>query len=124
MNYEKVAPQCGDVREMKDKNLKTERELNYKCVMVIIENLEYLSRQGQTFRGHNDCESNFYQLLLLRSKDIPQLKDWLMKKMGKYISHDKQNELLSIMSNQVLNKLLVSIRDTMFSPICDEHTDC
>ena len=86
--------------------------------MVIIENLQYLSRQGQPFRGHNYCESNFYQLLLLRSKDIPQLKDWLMKKKGKYISHDIQNELLSIMSHQVLNKLLVLIRDTIFSLIC------
>ena len=80
--------------------------------------------KGKPFRGHNDCELNFYQLLLLRSKDIPQLKDWLMKKKGKYISHDIQNELLSIMSHQVLNKLLVLIRDTMFSLICDEYTDC
>ena len=47
-----------------------------------------------------------------------------MNKKGKYISHDIQNELLSIMSHQVLNKLLVSIRDTMFSLICDEYTDC
>ena len=35
-----------------------------------------------------------------------------------------QNELLSIMSHQVLNKQLVSIRDTMFSLICHEYTDC
>ena len=47
-----------------------------------------------------------------------------MEKKEKYISHDIQNELLSIMSHQVLNKLLVSIRDTMFSLICDEYTDC
>ena len=47
-----------------------------------------------------------------------------MKIKGKYISHDIKNELLSIMSHQVLNKLLVSIRDTMFSLICDEYTDC
>ena len=60
MTYEEVVPQCGDVREMTDKNLKAERELNYKCLMVIIENLQYLSRQGQPFREHNDCESNFY----------------------------------------------------------------
>ena len=83
LTYEEVVPQCGDVREMTDKNLIAERELNHKCLMVIIENLQYLSRQGIQFRGHNDYESNFYQLLLLRNKDIPQLKDWLMKKKGK-----------------------------------------
>ena len=54
LTYEKVVPQCGDVREMTDKNLKAERELNYKCLMVIIENLQYLSRQGLPFRGHNN----------------------------------------------------------------------
>ena len=48
----------------------------------------------------------------------------MKKKKGKYISHDIQNELLSIMSLEVLSKLLVSIRDTMFSLICDECTDC
>ena len=121
LTYEEVVPQCGDVREMTDKNLKAERELNYKCLMVIIENLQYLSRQGLPFRGHNDCESNFYQLLLLRSKDIPQLKDWLMKEKGEYNSQDIQDELLSIMSQQVLDKLLVLIRDIMFSLICDEY---
>ena len=92
--------------------------------MFIIEDLRYLSRQGLPFRGHNHCESKFYQLLLLWSKVIPQLQDWLMKKKVKYISHDIQNEVLSIMSHQVLNKLLALIRDTMFSLIWDEYTDC
>ena len=92
--------------------------------MVIIEILQCLLRQGLPFRGHNDCESSFYQLLLVRSKDILQLKDWLMKKKGKKVSHNIQNELFSVMSHQVLNKLLVLIRDTMFSLICDEYTGC
>ena len=100
---------------MTDKNLKAECELNYKYFMVIIENLQCLSRQGLHFRGHNDCESNL---------NIPQLKEWLMKKKGKYVSHDMQNELRSILSHQLLNKLLVSIRNTMFSLICDGYTDC
>ena len=83
LTYEEVVPQCGDVRGMTDKNFKAERVLNYRCLMVIIENLQYLSRHALTFRGHNDCQLNCYQLLLLRSKDIPQLKDWLMKKKGR-----------------------------------------
>ena len=99
---------------MTDKNLKAERKLDYNSLMIIIENLLYLSREGPPFRGYNNCESNLYQLLLLRSKDIPQLKDLLMQKKGKSISHDVQNEFLS-MSHQVHNKLLVSIKGTMFS---------
>ena len=46
------------------------------------------------------------------------------KKKKKDISHDIQNELLSIMFHQVLNKLLVLITDNMFSLNCDEYTDC
>ena len=50
---------------MTDKNLKTERELNYKCLMIIIENLKYLSRQGLPFREHNDCESNLLPAVIV-----------------------------------------------------------
>ena len=52
------------------------------------------------------------------------LREDLKKKKEKDISHDIQNELLSIMSHQVLNKLLVLITDNMFSLNCDEYTDC
>ena len=45
-----------------------------------------------------------------------------MKKKGKYISQDIQKKLLSIMSHQVLNKLLVLIKDNLLL-ICDEYTD-
>ena len=65
LTYEEVVPQCGDVREMTDKNLKTERELNYKYLMIIIENLKYLSRQGLPFREHNDCESNLLPAVIV-----------------------------------------------------------
>ena len=40
LTYEEVMPQCGDVRGMTDKNFKAERVLNYRCLMVIIENLQ------------------------------------------------------------------------------------
>ena len=52
------------------------------------------------------------------------LREDLKKKKKKDISHDIQNELLSIMFHQVLNKLLVLITDNMFSLNCDEYTDC
>ena len=45
-----------------------------------------------------------------------------MKKKGKYISQDIQKKLLSIMSHQVLNKLLVLIKDNLLL-ICHEYTD-
>ena len=33
-------------------------------------------------------------------------------------------ELLTIMSHQVVNQLLLSIRENIYSTICDEYTSC
>jgi len=46
-----------------------EKEQNGKMLMTIIESLHYLGRQGIALRGHDDYESNFIQLLKLRSCD-------------------------------------------------------
>ena len=37
--------------------------------MSIIQSIQFLGRQGLAFRGHEDCESNFMQLMKLRSND-------------------------------------------------------
>lgn len=50
---EVVVPQCVNVDEMIDQIIKIEYELNHKCLIVVIENL-------------NDLDSNFYQLLILK----------------------------------------------------------
>ena len=124
VTYEQTVHKSKNCPEMLDSALRKEREINQKCLLKIIETLQYLSRQGIPLRGHDDAESNFIQLLLVRSKNVPELKSWLSKKKGKYTSHDIQNELVCIMANQVLAKLLVEIRQTFFSLICDEGTDC
>ena len=40
--------------------------------------------------------SNFVQLLKLRSEDNPQLVEWLEKKQQKYTSPEIQNEMLQV----------------------------
>ena len=52
---------------------------NRKCLLKIIETLLYLARQGVALRGLVDIESNFMQLLELRTNDVLQLRDWLSK---------------------------------------------
>ena len=46
-----------------------EMKLNADMLLVILESLQYLSRQNIPIRGHKDKESNFIQLLQLRSHD-------------------------------------------------------
>ena len=39
--------------------------------MKILGSIRYLARQRLSLRSHNDSESNFRQLLLLRAEDDP-----------------------------------------------------
>ena len=97
-------------------------ELNCRCLITILESLQYLARQGLTLRRNDDETSNFYQLLKLRVKFFPKLEEWLGKKRVKYVTHDIQNEILKIMSNSVLREILDDVRGNMFSIMADEYT--
>ena len=49
--------------------------------MAILHFMQYLARQGIPLRGHgSDEDSNFFQLLMMKSKEFPELKTWLEKK--------------------------------------------
>ena len=61
-------------------------------------------------RDHEDCDSNFQQLLLLRTNDSADMKNWLRKKTT-WTSHDVQVEILIIMCDTVVRKLLSEIRE-------------
>ena len=109
---------------MIDTRKKETRALNRRCFMVILESLQYLARQGIPLRGHgDDRDSIFFQLLIIRAKSFPELKDWLNKKQGKFVTHEIQNEILTIMSNAVLRNLLKTIRGNVYSIMSDEYTD-
>ena len=93
--------------------------------MAILHFIQYLARQGIPLRGHgSDEDSNFFQLLMMKSKEFPELKAWLEKKQGKFVTHDVQNEILTIMSNSVLRSLLKKIEGNIYSTMCNEYTDC
>ena len=93
--------------------------------MAILHFIHYLARQGIPLRGHgSDEDSNFFQLLMMKSKEFPELKARLEKKHGKFVTHDVQNEIITIMSNSVLQSLLKKIAGNSYSTVCDEYTDC
>jgi len=82
------------------------------ALLKIISSLLYLTRQGMDLRGHTDDNSNFYQLLKLRSKDSKELEGWLMRTKIKWISHEVQNEILSLLSQYVQTYLINQIKST------------
>lgn len=67
-------------------------------------------------RGHKEIDSNFLQLLLL---DCPELNTWL--KNQQYMSPEIVNELIGLMGNSVLRKLLRSV--VWFAILADETAD-
>ena len=100
---------------MIDENEKKRRELNCRIFLTILETLQYLVRQGLAVRGDDDDRSNFIQLLRLQSKTFPELTDWLLNKTERYTSHDVQNEIIILMSNQIMSNLL----ELGFPVMCD-----
>ena len=70
----------------------------------------------------SNVNESFHHLLWnLAPKE--RLKDWLNKKQGNYVTHEIQNEILTIMSKAVLRSLLKTIKGNMYSIICDEDTE-
>ena len=47
------------------------QQKNFSALMKIPSSIRYLARQRLPLRSHNESESNFHQLLLLRAEDDP-----------------------------------------------------
>ncbi len=136
-----------NIGEMLSHSHSIEKEQNGRLLIIIIESLHYLGRPGIAMRGHDDYESNFIQLLKLRSSDnkvsfnsavgnmleivkifvylhIQELIDWLKRKADKYTSGEIQNEILKIMVCQVLLAVIKNVKEAgYYSIIVDECVD-
>ena len=83
---------------------------------------KYLLRQGLAIRGHKDKDGNLLQLLMLRSSDCHELKNWIKERQN--FSPVILNEWIALVGLSVLRLLFVDIRwSEWFSVIPDEATD-
>ncbi|ODM96129.1 Zinc finger MYM-type protein 1 [Orchesella cincta] len=83
----------------------------------------FLAQQGMSFRGDEHDNGNFIKLLLLRSKDINGLENWLQRSKS-FTSWAIQNEILQIVSHMILRRMMSKIREAKyFSIIVDETSD-
>ncbi len=81
--------------------LASQQEGARKCLLKIISAVQFLARQGLSFRGHDDDEGNFNQLLKYKSEDDPSLSKWFSLKMD-YTCLQIQNEILNLFSNSII----------------------
>lgn len=84
----------GNVGEMLSRAHARERLKNRDYLLKLFQNIQFLSRQGIALCGHDDTNSNFIQLLQLRSVDDSKILEYLASKTDKYTSHEIQNEML------------------------------
>lgn len=92
-------------------------------LLKIINNVAFFSRQGISLRGHDEAESNVMQLLLLRGKDDPEINQWI-KKDNKYTSPVILNEIMHLMSLQILRNIALDLNSAKcFTIMADECTD-
>ena len=117
--------QTCDVGELLSREHQEEKATNRRMLLKVLQNIRFLARQGLSLRGdHGDADSNFIQLMHLRSVDCPEVESWMTKKSNKYTSHDIQNECLQIMALQILREVSKKIRSSAcFTIMADECTD-
>jgi len=97
---------------------------NRAILLKIIQNICFLGRQGIASRGHDYSESNFMQLLKLRTCGDSKLDTWFQKKTNKYTSPDIQNKMLQIIALEILRNNAADLQNASFFTImADEYTD-
>ena len=59
---------CKDVAEIHSDKLTEQKQLSRRKFVKVLQNTQFLARQGLALQGNDDKESNFLQLMKLRGK--------------------------------------------------------
>ena len=115
-----------NVGDMLSKQAATKKQQNRQYLFKVLTSIRFLTRQGLPLRGDGDeSDSHLHQLLLLRGEDYPPIHQFLQRQQLKYTAHEVQNELLSIMSQQILRGIVLQIKNAKYVTVMiDETSDC
>ena len=133
LNFEKAKPISLLLNEASVADIsKKERERieNRSIVQVLFDVVLHLAKQNSSFRGHDETEDsknagNFLEEIKFLAKYHPPLQLWLDKHPGNvsYISSVTQNEMISIWSDIITNRITNEVLDAKYYSIeCDEVT--
>ena len=94
---------------------------------MLLENTVYtirlLGRQGLALTNNAAKEeSNFHQMLLLRSDDVPEIAQILKRPRNSYTCTETQNELLQLLSMQVQREIASQLKNAEFISIMLDET--
>lgn len=100
---------------------------NTAVVKILIDISKTLARQGLAFRGNDDGNENFYQIVSLFSRHNSLIKHWLDNKKlrayhSTYISSKSQNEFIELIGGEIRNKIIEEVEEAPFFTIMADHT--
>lgn len=117
-----LSNRCTDIGELLSDSHRAEKDVNKRMLLHTLSTVRFLARQGLAYRGHIDDNSNFKELLRLRCEDVPDMREWLLKKTDKYVSHDIQNEMIELMGHTILHQVINAARKSDFYSIMVDET--
>ena len=95
---------------------------NCKILSHILDIIKFLAKQNIPFRGHDERSSssnngNFLELVRLQAHFDDVLKQHLQTapRNSTYLSADIQNQLIQVMGDEVLSRIVEQVRDARFS---------
>lgn len=103
-----------------------EVEANRKYLIHTIQVIHFLGKQGLAFRGNNENEKtsknmgNFLELMKFHQTMLPELQQYSESKITKYTSPTIQNEIINLISKQII---ISNLPSKFYAIICDETMD-
>ena len=96
-------------------SLVNEKAKNRQMFLTILQNIQFLARQGLAFHENED-QGNFDQMMKVISKIDPRITSWIEKKKikqkrNKYLHSDSQNEILKVMAFTLPRDITKNIND-------------
>lgn len=119
----------GSVDDLLNSCKKVQMTENRKMLLKILSNIRFLGRQSLPFRGSWDTStkseenSNFHNLLKLRSEDDVALAEWMKRTGDRYTSPQIQNELIEVEALSLLRKISTKMQSKFFTIMGDESAD-
>lgn len=121
--FELAAVEKPSVNELLDESAKKQQQGARQCLIKLFTTLRFLLRQGQAFRGHNESNGNFQQLLKLRSEDCQLLSSYLKRKTS-FTSPEAQSEMIDAFSHEIVRKIATEVkRNGPFAVMVDGTQD-
>jgi len=123
MQLQRINQSKPAVNTQLSSQLQAEQARARECLRMIFTTAIFLARQGLAFRGHENDEGNFKQLLLLRSEDNAVLRQWLSNRTD-MTSGSRQNEILELFANSIVRDVSERARNSgCFSVVVDGTQD-